>query len=75
MAISKLRASTRGKPSALQTFKREMKAADTNVISLKLNKSNSDKSWARQFILPIETLITSGIAVHKAKKKYKKKKP
>ena len=51
-----------------------MRVAQTNYVSQKLNKSNSDKSWARQFMLPIETLIVSGIAVHKARKKYKKNK-
>ena len=68
--VSKLRAETRGKPSADQKLKNRLRYASSDKLSQQLNKKNADKSLLRKLGLPIEVILTRTGKVAEARLKH-----
>ena len=68
--VSKLRAETRGKPSADQKLKNRLRYASSDKLSQQLNKKNADKSLLRQLGLPVEVILTRVGKVAEARLKH-----
>ena len=82
--VSKLRAKTRGKPTADQKLKNRLRYATGPKIEQRLNKELYNKSLLRQLGLPLEVLGTKVVKIaesrlkhmlEKKKEKKQKKKP
>jgi len=68
--VSKLRAKTRGKPTADQKLKNRLRYATGPKIEQRLNKELYNKSLLRQLGLPLEVLFTKSGKVAEARLKH-----